>query len=330
MKTIPGPSSELPMFRTRTVECTPVPLWDELHCSRLAASRPLQPENDLADQCDGTGPVQLTDAKQDWSPVCSRDQKWVYYANYSDSKIHRVPLDGSAKSQAVLGLPQGYSIAAALSFSADGKTLAVALMDRQLRATKIALFDLSSSSPRRLLTPAALPACGSPLTVGPSFTRRGRTASIMSGCSRWTVLRAVRLPISSQGKSGRSTCRPMEKTSPSCTASMWRTWSCCRKLSSELDSWRSSPSGRWPTSSQLQASPRHNQITSTLTRRKTGGQRPSCADFAGSVLGNAHGLQESGVESVQSGRLKSLGREVGKVPTESGRHAVSHKRGLGV
>ena len=100
---------------------------------------------------DGSGPVQLTDGKQDWWPVCSRDQKWVYYADYSDSKIHRVPLDGPGKSQAVLDLPHGYSIAAALSFSADGKTLAVALLDRQLRATKIALFDLSSSSPPRLL-----------------------------------------------------------------------------------------------------------------------------------------------------------------------------------
>ena len=62
-----------------------------------------------------------------------------------------MPLDGSGKSQAVLDLPQGFSIAAALSFSPDGKTLAAALLDRQLRATKIALFDLSSSSPPRLL-----------------------------------------------------------------------------------------------------------------------------------------------------------------------------------
>ncbi len=47
-----------------------------------------------------------------------------------DSKIHRVPVDGSGKSEAILDLPQGYSGAAALSFSPDGKTLAAALLDR--------------------------------------------------------------------------------------------------------------------------------------------------------------------------------------------------------
>jgi eukaryotic-like serine/threonine-protein kinase len=100
---------------------------------------------------DGTGPVQLTDGKQDWWPVCSPDQKWVYYADFRDSKIHRVPLDSSSKSEAALDLPQGYPIAAALSFSPDGKTLAAALLDQQLRGTKIALFDLGSSSPPRML-----------------------------------------------------------------------------------------------------------------------------------------------------------------------------------
>jgi Tol biopolymer transport system component len=100
---------------------------------------------------DGSGPVQLTDGKQDWWPVCSPDQKWVYYADYRDSRIHRVLLDGAGKPEAVLDLPAGYPIAAALSFSPDGKILAAALMDQQLRATKIALFDLGSSSPPRML-----------------------------------------------------------------------------------------------------------------------------------------------------------------------------------
>jgi len=40
---------------------------------------------------------------------------------------------------------------AALSFSPDGKTLAAVLMDQQQRQTKIALFDLGSSSAPRML-----------------------------------------------------------------------------------------------------------------------------------------------------------------------------------
>jgi hypothetical protein len=54
--------------------------------------------------------------------------------------------------------------------------------------------------------------------------------------------------------------------------------------------------------------PRIHTIKSptTLTRSKTRGQRSSCTDFARLVLGNAHGLQKSGVESVLSGRLNHL------------------------
>ena len=99
---------------------------------------------------DGTGPLQLTHGDDDRSPACSPDQKWVYYFNNRDSKIHRVPVDGSGKSEAILDLPQGYSGAAALSFSPDGKTLAAALLDAR-RPTTIALYDLGSSSPPRML-----------------------------------------------------------------------------------------------------------------------------------------------------------------------------------
>ena len=100
---------------------------------------------------DGTGSVQLTDGKQDWWPVCSPDQKWVYYFDVRDVKIRRVPLDGSGKPEAILNLPQGYSTAAPLSVSPDGKMLAAVLLDRQRSEHKIALFDLGSSSPPHML-----------------------------------------------------------------------------------------------------------------------------------------------------------------------------------
>ncbi|MFZ0312032.1 MAG: protein kinase [Candidatus Korobacteraceae bacterium] len=116
---------------------------------------------------DGTAPVQLTHGDDDRSPACSPDQKWVYYFDHRDSKIHRVPVDGSGKSEAILDLPQGYSGAAALSFSPDGKTLAAALVDAR-RPTEIALYDLGSSTPPRLLD-------ASRRTRGLQFTHDGKS-----------------------------------------------------------------------------------------------------------------------------------------------------------
>jgi Tol biopolymer transport system component len=116
---------------------------------------------------DGTDPLQLTHGDDDRSPACSPDQKWVYYFDNRDSKIHRVPVDGSGKPEAVLNLPQGYSGSAALSFSPDGKTLAAALLDAR-RATTIALYDIGSSSPPRMLD-------ASRRTRGLQFTHDGKS-----------------------------------------------------------------------------------------------------------------------------------------------------------
>jgi Tol biopolymer transport system component len=117
---------------------------------------------------DGSDPLQLTHGDEDRSPVCSPDQKWVYYFDYRDSKIHRVPVDGSGKSEAILDLPQGYSVAVALSFSPDGKTLAAALPDAQRRGTKIALYDLGSASPPLMID-------ASRRTRGLQFTHDGKS-----------------------------------------------------------------------------------------------------------------------------------------------------------
>jgi eukaryotic-like serine/threonine-protein kinase len=100
---------------------------------------------------DGSNPLRLTTGKLDWYPVCSPDQKWVYYINWDDKKIYRVPLDGSGKAETVVGTPQDYL--GGLRVSPDGKTLAAAVHKTELRgvAVKIALFEIGSQSEPRLL-----------------------------------------------------------------------------------------------------------------------------------------------------------------------------------
>jgi Tol biopolymer transport system component/predicted Ser/Thr protein kinase len=100
---------------------------------------------------DGSSPVKLTDGTSDIFPVCSPDQKWVYYADAASKHISRVPLDGSGKTEAVFSLPQDYSFAGGLSVSPDGKMLAVAAAEIKGGARKIALVELGSSSPPRML-----------------------------------------------------------------------------------------------------------------------------------------------------------------------------------
>lgn len=107
---------------------------------------------------DGSNPLRLTNGTDGDShrlPVCSPDEKWVYYVDWSEN-ISRVPLDGSGKPQVILRLPQNYDFAMAqsiggLSISSEGKTLADAVFDASQRQIKIALFEPGSSSPPRIL-----------------------------------------------------------------------------------------------------------------------------------------------------------------------------------
>ncbi len=105
---------------------------------------------------DGSSPLKLTSGF-DRHPVCAPDQKWVYYQNYATNQISRVLLDGSGKAEKVFGMPQGYFLMEReISASPDGKTLATAVekgegVDRQGEEVRIALFELGSSSPPRML-----------------------------------------------------------------------------------------------------------------------------------------------------------------------------------
>ena len=105
---------------------------------------------------DGSSPLKLTEGKSDAFPVCSPGQKWVYYSHWVDGHIYRVPLDGSGKSEAIPGFPEGYIPMGGLSVSPDGRSLATAVAGGQFEgapeeAVKIALFDLGSPHPPRML-----------------------------------------------------------------------------------------------------------------------------------------------------------------------------------
>jgi len=105
---------------------------------------------------DGSNPLKLTDGTFDESPVCSPDQKWVYYINpNSGGQISRVALDGSGRAEAIFRLPQGYQLfpnmADWLNVSPDGNRLAITVAEGKGGAIKIAVFDIGSSSPPRML-----------------------------------------------------------------------------------------------------------------------------------------------------------------------------------
>jgi Tol biopolymer transport system component len=97
---------------------------------------------------DSANPVQLTEGKQDFSPVCSVDLKWVYYVN-DDSQLFRVPLNGG-KSELVRGsiVPNTSGIGG-FDLSPDGKLAAYALTttastEGPADEQKIALLSLDS------------------------------------------------------------------------------------------------------------------------------------------------------------------------------------------
>src|SRR5208282_2083948 len=101
---------------------------------------------------DGTSPRQLTSGAFDMFPVCSSDQKLVYYIDVLGGHISRVPLDGSGKPETPFAMPQGYSLVyCGLSASPGGKMLATPIEESSSGVVKIALFEPGSSSPPRTL-----------------------------------------------------------------------------------------------------------------------------------------------------------------------------------
>jgi Tol biopolymer transport system component len=103
--------------------------------------------------------VKLSDGKDDRGPVCSADEKWVYYWDHSLQQLWRAPLNGSGKSEMFPGsaVPRTFPTGSALSPSPDGKLLAYVLATMPTQEDpypqyKVALLELSSApSPPRLI-----------------------------------------------------------------------------------------------------------------------------------------------------------------------------------
>ena len=106
---------------------------------------------------DGSNPVKLTDVESRF-PICSPDQKWVYFLNRSANQIWRVTLDGSGKSEAVsrTNVPKTFLFGTRPAISPDGKTLAnvvvTALNPESMRAEDLfVLTSLDSEAEPRII-----------------------------------------------------------------------------------------------------------------------------------------------------------------------------------
>ena len=106
---------------------------------------------------DGSNRIRLTTGKLDYDPVCSPDQKWVYYFDATAGRIMRVLVDGSGKPEAVPGSSDfhGFISGGQMDFSADAKTfvylVSVTSVETQAGTPKIALLSLGSTNSLRLL-----------------------------------------------------------------------------------------------------------------------------------------------------------------------------------
>jgi eukaryotic-like serine/threonine-protein kinase len=108
---------------------------------------------------DGSSPVKLTDGKNDRGPVCSPDEKWVYYWNLELQQLWRAPADGTGKPEVMprslisRTLPAGTG----LSVSSDARMLAwviatVPTPEDPYPQYKVALLNLlSPEAPPQLI-----------------------------------------------------------------------------------------------------------------------------------------------------------------------------------
>jgi Tol biopolymer transport system component len=117
---------------------------------------------------DGSSPLKLSDGTMDVRPICSPDQKSVYYTDIDGNQIYRVQLDGSGKPVTFSRIPAGHFSLVQLSISPDGKTLATAVEDSSSGVAKIAVFDVTSSSLTKTLD-------ASHLANGLQFTPDGKS-----------------------------------------------------------------------------------------------------------------------------------------------------------
>jgi serine/threonine protein kinase len=106
---------------------------------------------------DGSNPVEVTNGNVDQRPVCSPDEKTVYYINpINGDPLSQAKLDGSGKGEPIreAAVPNAFILDGNAALSADGKVLAyvaeVVNAETQNGHEKIALLDLGASAPRLL------------------------------------------------------------------------------------------------------------------------------------------------------------------------------------
>ena len=126
---------------------------------------------------DGSNPVALTSGKNDFLPVCSAYQPWVYYSDFPAQHIRRVPLGGSGNPEAVPGSsdPHWYATLSQKAISADGNLLAyvVNILNQETQEViqKVVLVNLSSLTFSRLLD------VDPRISGGVQFTPDGKSAA---------------------------------------------------------------------------------------------------------------------------------------------------------
>jgi len=101
---------------------------------------------------DGTNPVKLTDGKNDRNPVCSADEKWVYYWNLELQQLWRTPLNAVGKPETLpnSAVPRTFPAGTGLTVAPDGKLAfvlaTVPTAEDPYPQYKVALLDVTSAT----------------------------------------------------------------------------------------------------------------------------------------------------------------------------------------
>jgi serine/threonine protein kinase len=107
---------------------------------------------------DGSNPKQLTQGVLDLAPVCSPDEKWVYYDDMHDHQIKRVSIQGGTPEIVPGTTAPGTFVDVGLDISPDGKLLAFPMLESgqkpELHRSNVLLnLDAGQEPPRRMLDP---------------------------------------------------------------------------------------------------------------------------------------------------------------------------------
>jgi serine/threonine protein kinase len=129
------------------------------------------PDNSKANiwriDADGTNPKQLSHGTAELNPFCSPDGRWVYYSDFINRQVMRVPIEGGAAEAVPGSVLPGIALGIlGIGLSHDGKLLAfVGLKSGYPGGLKIVLVDLTAGAePRaRLLDPDPR------IALGPQF-----------------------------------------------------------------------------------------------------------------------------------------------------------------